>query len=273
MSTGKFDRDRAALDVLLKQYEFLRDEVTQCINLEHIAILGLYTFLGLVTASLIGGLLLDSSNSHFSFESPFFLLALVFAQVIICGFGSLFLKEQARNRRACSFLNALEHLINEKIGEIGIYWENYIVSDFIERYPINLQYYIHRLGGVGLPIFLPNLLITLGISYAIYGRINIILLVSIFFLAAMILLDLLIFLNLPILLDIILRILVIAILFFIFYGKCNLFLLLYLIISALITFLWALTIAYETYSPLVREKIPKDTEILEWLEKEQSKIL
>ena len=169
---SKSDRDRAALDVLLKQYEFLREEITRCIYLEHIAILGLYTFLGLVIASLVKEDVLDSINSFAPTKHPLLLFLLVFAQVIICGFGSLFLKEQARNRRACSFLRALEDIINKKIGEIGIYWENFITSTFIEDYPINPQYYLNRLLSVGLPIFSSNLFITSGILYVIYREEN-----------------------------------------------------------------------------------------------------
>lgn len=46
-------KDRAYIDVLLKQYEHLRAEVTQCIYLQHAAILGLYTFLGLFVVALM----------------------------------------------------------------------------------------------------------------------------------------------------------------------------------------------------------------------------
>lgn len=85
----RFDeKDRAILDVLLKQYEFLREEITRCIYLEHTAILGLYTSLG-----IIGSVLVKERTTVLEFdifELTFFLSALVFAQVFINGFGSLF---------------------------------------------------------------------------------------------------------------------------------------------------------------------------------------
>ena len=81
--------ERAALDVLLKQYEFLRDEITRCIYLEHIAILGLFSSLGLVFATLLGKIIGGESNP--ANENTIFIMALILAQIIISGFGSLFL--------------------------------------------------------------------------------------------------------------------------------------------------------------------------------------
>lgn len=276
---SEFDRDRAALDVLLKQYEFLREEITRCIYLEHIAILGLYTFLGLVIASLIKEDALDPISNFDITKHLFFLFLLVFAQIIICGFGSLFLKEQARNRRVCSFLKALEDLINSKIGEIGIYWENFITSTFINKYPINPQYYLNRLLGVGLPIFLSNLFITSGILYAIHRKANLDSLIVSFLIligALAVLYFLLPFLS-PIFNEkgnsiLLFHIIVfIVILSYISYEKDNL--IPFAFFSAFITFFWALTLALKTQSSLTREKVPDKKDILEWLENEQSELL
>jgi hypothetical protein len=276
---SEFDRDRAALDVLLKQYEFLREEITRCIYLEHIAILGLYTFLGLVIASLIKEEILKSMNDFDPNKYPLLLFLLVFAQVIICGFGSLFLKEQARNRRACSFLRALEDVINNKIGEIGIYWENFITSPFLNKYPINPQYYLNRLLSVGLPIFLSNLFITSGIIYTIHRKANFDSLI-VFFLILIGALAVLYFL-LPFLSPIfngkgnsilVFHIIIfIAILSYEFYEKDNL--IPFAFLSVFITFFWALTLAFKTHSSLTGEKVPCKLKILEWLEKEKSELL
>ena len=243
------DKD-TLIDVLLKQYGFLRDEITRCIYLEHLAIIGLYTSLGVVAAVLIENT--TKTGGEFTFQIPFFakesdvektvafFLVLVFLQVLVSGFGSLFLKEQSRNRRACSFLKAIEYIINERIGEISIYWENYITSHLIAKkskwrdffkfeIPVNPQYYKNRFLGVGLPVFLPNILITLGISYgpivAYTNDVNI----SIF----------------PALL-----------------------LLIILLCSLYITFFWALMILLRTYTSLKEEKVPTREEVLAWIEKE-----
>ncbi len=73
---------------------------------------------------------------------PFFVFTLILAQVIVNGFGSLFMKEQARNRRACLFLKATEDLINKKLGRIGIYWEHYITSDQVDEKMENILKYL-----------------------------------------------------------------------------------------------------------------------------------
>jgi predicted dehydrogenase len=243
------DKD-TLIDVLLKQYGFLRDEITRCIYLEHLAIIGLYTSLGVVAAVLIENI--TKTGGECIFQIPFFakdsdvektiafFLVLVFLQVLVSGFGSLFLKEQARNRRACSFLKAIEYIINERIGEVSIYWENYITSHLIAKksnwkdffkfeIPVNPQYYKNRFLGVGLPVFLPNLLLTLGISYGLFiaytHNVNI-------------------------------SILQALLLFIVF--LCSLY----------ITFFWALMILLRTYTSLKEEKVPTREEVLAWIEKE-----
>ena len=131
-------------------------------------------------------------------------------------------------------MNAVENLINEEIGEICIYWENYITSKLIEKkirkedyikfnIPINRQYYKNRLLGVGLPVFMPNILVNAVIGLVCWraaekGG---------------------------------------AVLFTIF------------IISLTITLLWSSMILYKTAFPLKREAMPRREKILKWLEKEQ----
>lgn len=157
-----FKRKRAFIDILLKQYDFLRSEITQSIYLEHAAILALYTFLGVAVVYFAG--MENSLNVWIKNTNPFlFLLTLILAQIVVNSFGSLFLWEQCRNRRACSFLRAIEYLINKEMRKIGIYWENFIVSSNIDA--INRQYYKNRVLAAGVPVFLPNVLISLAILH------------------------------------------------------------------------------------------------------------
>ncbi len=298
---SEFDRDRAALDVLLKQYEFLREEITRCIYLEHIAILGLYTFLGLVIASLIKEDALDPISNFDITKHLFFLFLLVFAQVIICGFGSLFLKEQARNRRACSFLRALEYIISEKIGEIGIYWENFIVSPLIDKkinmlehlmfeIPVNPQYYKNRLLGVGIPIYLSNFLITSVLAFLfcnLYDKDSNAFMLFLSIYVVVLLLGVIVPIRStkypgaatiaasPIAA---LTGTIVTIVFVLHLTSeaidVNLraFFLLFFI-STLITCFWASMIIHEIFLPLKKEVAPTRERILDWFEKEQSKIL
>jgi predicted dehydrogenase len=243
------DKD-TLIDVLLKQYGFLRGEITRCIYLEHLAIIGLYTSLGVVAAALIENI--TKTGCECTFQIPFlaekfdlgktvaFLLVLVFLQVLVSGFGSLFLKEQARNRRACSFLKAIEYIINERVGEVSIYWENYITSHLIAKkskwrdffkfeIPVNPQYYKNRFLSVGLPVFLPNLFLTSGIlcgSIAVYTDDLNNSVFPVFFVSVILL--------------------------------CSLY----------ITFFWALMILLRTCTSLKEEKVPTREEVLAWIEKE-----
>ncbi|MGD2249744.1 MAG: hypothetical protein PVF58_15150 [Candidatus Methanofastidiosia archaeon] len=245
------------VDILLEQYKYLRSEVTQSIYLEHAAILGLYTSLGVIVVALLTGAQGDFSISSILENAELervilFLVGLLFAQVLINGFGSLFMKEQARNRRACSLLKAIEYLINEKIGEIGIIWENYITSSLIDKkkeevkdidfnfimkcmkdcvkfirfdIPINRQYYKNRLFSVGIPIFLSNELILCVIGFfwgTFWHRLG-------------------------------------------FWGQLTIISLTCFGVSLLIIIIWSLMILYKSFSSLKKEKVPDITEVLEWL--------
>lgn len=247
MSKGrKLDEGETSLNVLLKQYEFLRNEITQAIYLKHAAVLGLYTFLGFIFAILVKQIWendfeLPSSIYNLDLGTAIiFLLTLVMVQVIICGFGSLFLKEQARDRRTCSFLRAIEYLINEKIGETGIYWENYIALKFVkEKLSLknffgssispNLEYLKNSFLGIGLPVFLPNLLMT-SVLYAlcIFCRKGV--------------------------------------------GFFSI-LLVFFVTSSLVTFLWAFMIMSKTWKRSEEESGPRMEDALEWLRREKSKPL
>ena len=279
------DKDKAAVDVLLNQYDFLREEVVRCIYLEHAAIIALYTSLGLTVAFLIReGItqklnLCDLAYNLGSDETILFLFALIFAQVIINGFGSLFLKEQARNRRACSFLKAIEYLMNKKIGEIGIYWENYITSRLIDKklriadffkfeISINPQYYKNRLLGVGLPVFLPNFLITLAIGFAWFASCE---KNSLTFLIIFILFAVIVFLSLelPKYSLIIPIISVIGVMWYLIIEESSALLFILFFISFLITYFWAFMIMLRSSTSLKKEKVPIREEVLAWLEEEQ----
>lgn len=237
------ERYKASIKVLLDQYNNLRSEITQSIYLEQAAIIVLYTFLGVAVAYLLREGIAGTLDFSKILKEPDlrkiipFLVALNFAQVIICGLGSLFLREQARNRRACSFQKAIEYIINQKIGGTGIYWENYITSPLIEKeigfwdyfkldIPINREYYKNRRLGIGLPIVLPNVLVFTGIVCMAFASV----------------------------------------------GKIALVYYIFSIISGLITY-WAYTIARKSCFPLKEEIVPSREEVLYWIEKENRKLL
>lgn len=267
------------IDVLLNQYNDLRKEIVLSIHLEHWAIVGLYTSLGLAFAYLITGEITEK------FELPDLLLLLVFIQIVANGFGSLFLKEQARNRRACSFQKAIEYIINKKIGGIGIYWENYITSKLITveinrrdyfgySIPINREYYKNRLLSVGLPIFLPNILATLVIGYNAwipYGK-----------LVTYILVGLICFISVALpLLTVKLRyyfcgfafLSVVSSVLYPFFENVNWIFLVFFVISFAITLFWGLMIIFKTFSSLKKEGTPCRERVVAWLEEEYQNLL
>ncbi|MBU7013003.1 MAG: hypothetical protein HXS46_20155 [Theionarchaea archaeon] len=262
------ERYKASIKVLLNQYNVLRSEITQSIYLEQAAIIVLYTFLGVAVAYLLRkeiegtpDLFEITHERDLSRIIPF-LAALTFAQVIVCGIGSLFLREQARNRRACSFQKAIEYIINRKIGETGIYWENYITSPLIEKkigfwnhfkpdIPINREYYKNRLLGIGLPIALPNLFVTVSMLYMVYASLHI---------------------GLPIALPN--PLITVSMLYLVHASPGNVALAFYvfLIISSFIT-IWACLIMRKSCFPLKEEFVPSREEALHWIEKENRKLL
>lgn len=305
-------RDKKSIDVLLNQYNCLREEIVRCIYLEHLAIIGLYTSLGVVIASLVGkiveyGIVKNNANNPITSFADFtenlelgelilFLLLLILAQIYVNGFGSLFLKEQARNRRVCSFLRGLEHIINEKIGEIGIYWENFIVSPLIDKkiakrdyfgfkIPVNPQYYKNRLLGVGIPVYLPNLLITSLIAFLLFNSYGKGYLFSMILILCIILLPCIVVLCLNAKKPILTKYIVIAaviifaaatavitFIFSFFTGNLSIYLL-FLAISSAMTILWASMIFSEVSLPLKGEVAPSREEVLNWLEDENLALL
>jgi len=301
MRSREFDeRDRAVLDALLKQYEFIRTEIIQSIYLKHAAIIGLYSFLGAIIVILTGGVTKENSSSvlgsmlEFRFfdsadlnldKTIFFLFILIFVQIIVCGFGSLYLKEQARNRRACSFQKAIEHLINEKIGEIGVYWENYITSELIAKekegidyfkfnIPVNPEYYKNRFLGVGLPVFLPNILITSLIGFILYVfcRENLFFLILPIIFIAFAVKTFLSIRSSNFLPGILITSLI-GIALWVFFRKSIIFASALFAVSLVITYFWAWMILNRSRFSLKEEKMPSGRDVFRWLKQEQSKIL
>lgn len=300
MRSRNFDkRDRAVLDALLKQYEFIRTEIIQSIYLKHAAIIGLYSFLGAIIVILTGEVSEENSSSilgpilEFRFsnlanldfdKTIFFLFILIFVQIIVCGFGSLYLKEQARNRRACSFQKAIEYLINEKIGEIGVYWENYITSELIAKekegidyfkfnIPVNPEYYKNRFLGVGLPVFLPNILITSLVGFILYALCREYLfffILSIIFIAFAV--KTFLSMKSSDFLPSILITSFIGIILWVFSRKSIIFISALFAVSLVITYFWAWMILNRSRFSLKEEKMPSGKDVFKWLKEEQSKI-
>jgi hypothetical protein len=140
--------------LLLKQYEFLRNEIIQCINLRQIAIVGLFTTFFAAVGAVFGWkeamLLLGRSGA-------LGIMACVVALVVNC-FGSLYVHEQIRNRRACSLNRAIEYLLTclawstRGTSQGFLLWENYITSRRTDEY--SRPFYFARTMALGLPILL-----------------------------------------------------------------------------------------------------------------------
>jgi hypothetical protein len=166
--------------LLLKQYELLRREIVQCIYLRQLAIIAVCTAIltGTGVAFVHSNAIGPASESGML---PFVALGLAFA--VNC-FGSLYLHEQHRNRRACVFNRVIERLVTsaaskdcqkdeeggEQTGQVGensgnngkknaedvtcdfLGWENFLVSD--ECKEMARPFYTARYLGVGLPLLL-----------------------------------------------------------------------------------------------------------------------
>jgi len=140
--------------LLLKQYEFLRAEIIQCINLRQVAIIGMFTALLAAVATLLGSdkLLADSAITG---ALPFVALAV---GLVANSFGSLYVHEQARNRRACSLNRAIEYLLTCLAWKTAgrsqgfVLWENYIADT--PAGDSNELFYRTRAMGIGLPLLL-----------------------------------------------------------------------------------------------------------------------
>jgi len=153
--------------LLLKQYEYLRSEIIQCIYLRQVAVIGLFTSFGAAIGALLGwkGLMLMAARA-----GVLGLVAAGAAFVANC-FGALYLHEQSRNRRACSLNKAVEWLAtglawSEKQTCQGfLIWENYITSDVFKRH--NVPFYVRRTMALGLPIVLFTVPTVLGFQLAL----------------------------------------------------------------------------------------------------------
>ena len=150
---------QSGIDLLDRQYEHLRAEIVQAVNMRHLAVLGMFT----IIAGTIGALLSQGDDLGMIAASGFMpYLVLVFA-FLLNAFGTIFLKEQARNRRCTALNQEIERIItrlaSRKSAADGnrkwpgfLAWENFIRSDAAERH--NRLYYQSRDFGVGLPILL-----------------------------------------------------------------------------------------------------------------------
>ena len=142
---------RNGIDLLDRQYEYLRAEIVQCIYLRHGAIVGMYSA---IAAAI--GVFLAQGKELTNLASPGVvpLLAVILA-FLLNAFGALYLKEQARNRR-CTLLNReIEKIITRLTCKTTstpgfLAWENHIRSSEAEGY--NRLYYASTVFGVGFPI-------------------------------------------------------------------------------------------------------------------------
>lgn len=145
------------LEIMLRQYEFLRKEIVQCIYLRQAAVLGIFT-------TIVAGMGFLFAER----DTPIPVLALQLGVVgiafLVNAFGSLYLHEQHRNRRACQFNLILERLITKAAISTKVFpdeddvnvcpiiaWENFLMySEECKR--LNGPFYIARYLGVALPI-------------------------------------------------------------------------------------------------------------------------
>ena len=175
--------------IMLKQYELLRHEIVQCINLRQLAIVGIFTSIlaGLGVLITQGAAVSQIAKSG---ALPFVAIGVAF---LVNAFGSLYLHEQHRNRRACIFNLAIERLLTKlacraagtQVVPAGaaeatpkkcfpvIAWENFLtLSKTCKK--LNTPFYKARYLGVGLPILVfsaPILTLTL-VGYSPHGNIG-----------------------------------------------------------------------------------------------------
>lgn len=167
------------LEIMLKQYEFLRKEIVQCIYLRQLAIVGIFT-------TILAGLSVLLSESVSCQPCGSLQLGAIGMAFLVNCFGSLYVHEQHRNRRACHFNLMLERLMTKEardttIVEFGegenkrtvspiIGWENFLMkSKACKR--LNGPFYVARYLGVSLPIlvFSVPLVVAVLISFPTFG--------------------------------------------------------------------------------------------------------
>lgn len=157
--------------LLLKQYEFLRNEIVQCIYLKQFAVIGMFTAFFAAAGALLG---LRDLIPIAARSGVLPLVAGSVAIVVNC-FGSLYIHEQIRNRRACSFNRAIEYLLTclawkdaEKCQGF-LLWENYITDGTTDDY--SRPFYFARTMGMGLPLLLLTVpvIVILQVSFAPYA--------------------------------------------------------------------------------------------------------
>ncbi|MDD5264419.1 MAG: hypothetical protein PHU43_06250 [Candidatus Bipolaricaulis sp.] len=141
----------ARRELLINQYEFLRAEIVQCINLRYLAIVGIFTTVAGAAVALAGtdGLIAVLRDKELL---PFFGMAVAF--LVNC-FGALYVHEQHRNRRACAFNRAIERVLaqdararGDSVGALS--WENFLLSDVARR--TDFGFHVARYFGVALPV-------------------------------------------------------------------------------------------------------------------------
>jgi hypothetical protein len=166
------------LDIMMKQYEFLRKEIVQCIYLRQLAIVGIFT-------TIVAGIGVLFADREFPLPEGALQAGAIGIALLVNAFGSLYLHEQFRNRRACQFNLILERLMTraaterlfaEEKGRLAkhvrpvIGWENVLMySRACKR--LNGPFYIARYLGVLAPIliFSVPLMALLFASFSLYG--------------------------------------------------------------------------------------------------------
>jgi hypothetical protein len=140
--------------VLLKQYEFLRAEIVQCIYLLNAAVLAMITVVVGSTAAIS----VSMQHVGVTMSAQMMVYLLLGVALLIDVLAAVYLQEQARNRRATLINAAIERLVTwhltRKDAELRgfLCWENFIRSSLCR--PLNREYYRARQLAAVIPVLL-----------------------------------------------------------------------------------------------------------------------
>jgi amino acid transporter len=134
------------IDVQLRLYAQLREEVLQAINTQHRTFIAESFFVSIVFSfSLIGTIFLKPQDTLLNINILSAILSFLVAPIIIF-LTSLWLIEQSRMMRAGEFLEWLEDEINVQLNGPYLIWENWLRRDGVSPFDVHrLHHYAQHI--------------------------------------------------------------------------------------------------------------------------------
>lgn len=128
---------RPDVQLMLKTYEFLRDEILNSISWQYKLMTGEATIISIIL------------GMGFTVEGWMMLLIAIPPTVLVLS--SCWLVEQTRMMRAGDFLQLLEHKINSELGETIMIWENWLRRAGVRWYdPHRIHLYSQLIAVLGV---------------------------------------------------------------------------------------------------------------------------